>query len=55
MNQPTYTLVNPLNGNLAFKISSFVDNHCFDHIQRLNYFSLILIKEGSAKLKADFS
>lgn len=49
------TLVNPLNGNLAFKIFSFEDNSAFDHLQRLNYYSIILIKEGAGKLKADFS
>ena len=54
-NQTSFTLVNPQNGNLAFKISSFDGNNSFDHIQRLNYFSLILIKEGAAKLKSDFS
>ncbi|HCW07811.1 MAG TPA: AraC family transcriptional regulator [Cytophagales bacterium] len=54
-NQTSFTLINPQNGNLAFKISSFTGNHLFDHIQRLNYFSMILINQGSAKLKADFS
>ena len=49
------TLVNPQNGNLAFKLFSFEGNTHFDHIQRLNYFSLIWIRKGSGKLKADFS
>ena len=49
------TLVNPQNGNLAFKIFSFNDSNNFNHIQRLNYHSLILITDGTAKLKADFS
>lgn len=53
--QKTYTLINPQNGNLAFKIFSFEDGNRFDHLQRLNYYSLILITMGSAKLKADFS
>jgi len=54
-NQTTFTLVNPQNGNLAFKVSNFEGNSSFDHIQRLSYYSIILIKEGSAKLKSDFS
>jgi AraC family transcriptional regulator, transcriptional activator of pobA len=53
--QSSFTLVNPLNGNLAFKVAYFEGNSSFDHIQRLNYYSLILIKEGTAALKADFS
>jgi len=55
LNQSTFTLVNPQNGNLAFKLFSFEDNSFFDHIQRQNYFSLIWVQEGDGKLKADFS
>lgn len=55
MNQAALTLVNPQNGNLAFKLFSFDDNSHFDHIQRNNYFSLIWVREGSGKLKADFT
>lgn len=51
----SHTLVNPQNGNLAFKIFSFDDNTCFDHIQRNNYYSLIWVQEGGGKIKADFS
>ena len=54
-NQPTYTLINPQNGNLAFKLFSFEDNRHFDHIQRLNYFSIIWIKKGRGTVKADFA
>jgi AraC family transcriptional regulator, transcriptional activator of pobA len=54
LNKP-YTLVNPQNGNLAFKLFKFEGNGHFDHIQRLNYYSLIWIKKGSGTLKADFS
>lgn len=49
------TLINPQNGNLAFKIFSFENNVIFDHIQRLNYYSIIWITKGSGKVKADFS
>ncbi len=55
LQQSTHTLVNPQNGNLAFKYFSFEDNGHFDHIQRNNYFSLIWVTEGSGKLKADFT
>jgi len=51
----TLTLVNPQNGNLAFKVFSFADNGAFDHVQRVNYYSLIWIKEGRGKLRSDFS
>lgn len=50
-----FTLVNPQTGNLAFKLFSFSDNGIFDHIQRLNYYSLIWIQKGSGKVKVDFS
>ncbi len=50
----TYTLVNPQNGNLAFKLYKFGDEGYFDHIQRLNYYSLIWVRQGSGILKADF-
>lgn len=50
-----HTLVNPLNGNLAFKLFSFEENSSFDHLQRLNYYSLICIKKGKGTVKVDFS
>lgn len=55
LNQSAYTLVNPQNGNLAFKLFSFEDNSSFDFIQRNNYFSLIWVTEGAGKLKSDFT
>jgi AraC-like DNA-binding protein len=55
MNQSTFTLVNPQNGNLAFKLFSFEDGTAFDHIQRLNYYSLIWVQKGNGKAKVDFS
>ncbi len=53
--QKPLTLVDPKNGNLAFKIFSFEDDSHFDHVQRNNYYSIILVSAGSGKLKADFS
>jgi YesN/AraC family two-component response regulator len=54
-NQTFLTLVNPQNGNLAFKLFEFEDGRYFDHIQRNNYYSLIWFTQGSGKVKADFS
>ena len=54
LNESALTLINPQNGNLAFKYMAFEDNSHFDHIQRNNYFSLIWITSGAGKLKADF-
>lgn len=53
--QNVYTLINPQNGNLAFKVLHFDNNSYFDHIQRNNYYSLIWITDGTGTLKADFS
>lgn len=51
----SHTIVNPQNGNLSFRVFSFDDNSQFNHIQRLSYYSIILILNGAGKLKADFS
>lgn len=53
--QTSLTLVNPQNGNLAFKLLAFDDGSYFDHIQRNNYYSLIWVTQGSGKVKADFA
>lgn len=50
-----YTLINPGNGNLAFKIYPFQDNSPFDHLQRLSYYSVIILTDGHGRLSADFS
>jgi YesN/AraC family two-component response regulator len=55
MIQDALTLINPQNGNLAFKIFSFENNNAFDHIQRNNYYSLIWVTKGSGKVNADFA
>jgi AraC family transcriptional regulator, transcriptional activator of pobA len=54
LNQSTLTLVNPQNGNLAFKLFPFEDGSYFDHVQRHNYYSLVWLKKGSGKVKANF-
>lgn len=51
---PVFTLINPQNGNLAFKFMAFNDSSSFDHVQRHNYYSLIWVKRGSGKVRADF-
>ena len=51
--QNAFTLINPQTGNLAFKVFDFEDNSPFDHLQRLGYYSVILIREGTGTLKAD--
>ncbi len=53
--QSVYTLINQQNGNLAFKVFEFDNNSYFDHIQRNNYFTLILVTKGIGKAKVDFS
>lgn len=40
------TLINPGNGNLAFKVTNF-DSGSFDHIQRFNYYSIVWLQEGT--------
>lgn len=55
LNQNTFTLVNPQNGNLAFKLFAFEGNSHFDHIQRLNYYSIIWLQNGTGTVKVDFS
>lgn len=49
------TLINPQNGNLAFRVFNFDNDNSFDHLQRLNYYVMLLILEGEGNLKADFS
>ena len=50
-----YTLIDPQKGSLALRIFPFEDANPFDTLQRLNYFSIILIKFGHAHLTADFT
>ncbi|MBS1664625.1 MAG: helix-turn-helix transcriptional regulator [Bacteroidetes bacterium] len=50
-----YTLTNPATGNLLFKIYGFRDDNPFDHLQRLSYYTIILLTEGNATLHADFT
>ena len=53
--QKPLTLVDPQNGNLAFKIFSYNDDSHFDHVQRNNYYTVVINLSGGGKLKSDFS
>jgi AraC-like DNA-binding protein len=55
MEKTAFTLINPQNGTLAFKIFSFDNNSPFDHLQRNNYYTILLITNGSGILKANLS
>ena len=55
VNLTTFTLINPADGNLAFKVFWFDRNSHFDHLQRLNYYCLIIIERGEGTIKADFA
>lgn len=54
-NQTVFTLINPQNGNLAFKLFDFERNSYFDHVQRNNYYTLIWLTGGKGKVTVDFS
>lgn len=55
MTQNAFTLINPNSKELAFRIFRFDSKKLFEEIQRPNYYSIIIIEEGSATLKSDFS
>ncbi|WP_340202591.1 helix-turn-helix domain-containing protein [Ascidiimonas sp. W6] len=48
-------IINKQNGELAFRLEQFNDLSQFDHIQRKNYYSMILIDAENLMLQADFS
>lgn len=54
-NTATHTIINKQTSELAFKIYEFKDLEHFDHLQRKNYYSLILLKQGEPTLKVDLS
>lgn len=49
-----HTLINHQTGELAFKVFSFDNVSHYDHVQRLNYYSLIWIQEGKGEAIVDF-
>lgn len=48
-------LRNPADGELSFKIIHFENDKHFNGVQRIPCFSIILVSEGEAELKADFT
>ncbi|TDW51644.1 AraC-like DNA-binding protein [Flavobacterium sp. 270] len=53
--QSVYTLINQQTGNLSFKVFEFDNSSYFDHIQRNNYFTIIIITSGQGLAKVDLS
>ncbi|MFC0517339.1 helix-turn-helix domain-containing protein [Mucilaginibacter angelicae] len=53
--EPAMTLRNAADGELGFGIMHFEDDKHFNEVQRVPYFSVILIAEGEGQLKADFT
>ncbi len=49
------TIINKQNNELAFRLEQFNNLDQFDHLQRKNYYSVILLKSNSFNLKVDFS
>lgn len=48
-------IIDKQNGELAFRLEQFNDLSPFDHVQRKNYYSLLILSECSLKLLVDFS
>lgn len=48
-------IIDKQNGELAFRLERFVDLSQFDHVQRKNYYSLIILNDCRLKLLVDFS
>ncbi|WP_242695929.1 helix-turn-helix domain-containing protein [Desertivirga brevis] len=55
MTQTAFTLINPQTNALAFKIFEFEDDSYFREKRNHNYYSILLVSEGTGSLKADFS
>lgn len=53
MEKKAVTLINQQNGELAFKIFPFENDSYFDHVQRHNYYSIILIYSGEVELQIE--
>lgn len=48
-------IIDKQNGQLAFRLEKFDNLSQFDHLQRKNYYSVILLKGGAYHLAVDFS
>ncbi|WP_109301420.1 helix-turn-helix domain-containing protein [Aquimarina sp. AU474] len=51
----TQIIIDKQNGELAFRLEQFNGLNQFDHLQRKNYYSLILLRSNLSKLVVDFS
>ncbi|SEL08739.1 AraC-type DNA-binding protein [Aquimarina amphilecti] len=48
-------IIDKQNGELAFRLERFDDLNQFDHLQRKNYYSIVLLKGNNYKLSVDLS
>ncbi len=49
------TIINKQNNELAFRLEQFSNLDQFEHLQRKNYYSIILLRSNSFNLQVDFS
>lgn len=54
LQQTDFKLINPQTGSLAFRLYLSEEDKLFNNIQRLEYYTIIWIKEGEGKLHSDF-
>ena len=47
-------IIDKQNGELAFRLEEFNDLSQFDHLQRRNYYSIVLLSGMSYELRVDF-
>jgi AraC-like DNA-binding protein len=50
-----HIIIHPKTNNLDLRIFTIDGANPFDHLQRLNYYSLVWIKQGTGRVQADFS
>lgn len=55
MTQTAFTLINPQTNALAFKVFAFEDHSYFRQKRNDNCYTIVIITEGTGKLRADFS
>jgi len=48
-------VINKQNKELAFRLEQLINLDQFNHLQRKNYYSIILLNSNRAKLSVDFS
>jgi AraC family transcriptional activator of pobA len=53
--QTAFTLVNPQTKALAFKVYAFEDDSYFNQLNNFNYYSILLITNGSGEIQAESS